>query len=349
MSFPTAHVNHSHLQMACIGLCFLLCLPVKSPSLAADDVLPNRIVGKHLVIARDQQSVSVTQGDRLLFQYRYGGVSHKPYVARLASPSGVNVLRDAPADHLHHHGLMFAWHVGGVNFWEERPDSGRQIHDSWSELRVTNLRIADTRSTEVAVLREQLRWEGPNGEMLLEEERLLAVPPVNPQEPTCLTWQSTLTAPRESKTVTITGTNYSGLGARFLPAMDVNGSFRNDKNATGVTATNAQRASWCAYTARPGPDASVTVAMFDAVSNARHPAIWFTMDEPFAYLAATLGLDTRPAEVLAGQPLTLRYGVAVFDGDVDRAAVDAAHVRWQELIFALGNDEISASKAGKDD
>ena len=35
----------------------------------------------------------------------------------------------------------------------------------------------------------------------------------------------------------------------------------------------------------------MTVAMFDHPTNVRHPANWFTMTEPFAYLCATLGLQ----------------------------------------------------------
>ena len=41
------------------------------------------------------------------------------------------MVRDAPSDHLHHHGLMFAVQVNEVNFWEERgtpgPDEVRNL------------------------------------------------------------------------------------------------------------------------------------------------------------------------------------------------------------------------------
>ena len=43
----------------------------------------------------------------------------KPYADQLFSPAGVQVLRDSPLDHKHHHGLMYALAVDGVNFWEE--------------------------------------------------------------------------------------------------------------------------------------------------------------------------------------------------------------------------------------
>lgn len=41
------------------------------------------------------------------------------YVAEFSPPDGGNVLRDAPPDHPHHHGLMYAVKVNGLSFWEE--------------------------------------------------------------------------------------------------------------------------------------------------------------------------------------------------------------------------------------
>ena len=94
-----------------------------------ESLMVERVTGERLEITCDEELVSVNQGDRLLLEYRYDNVSHKPYVMQITSPSGTNVLRDAPFDHLHHHGLMFAWRVNGVNFWEEVAGSGREVHD----------------------------------------------------------------------------------------------------------------------------------------------------------------------------------------------------------------------------
>ena len=71
--------------------------------------------------------------------------------------------------------------------------------------------------------------------------------------------------------------------------------------------------------------------MFDARGNSRHPARWFTMDQPFAYLAATQGVHIEPILIPAGQQLTLRYGIGVFDGAADRDVLDEAYADWQDL------------------
>ncbi len=94
---------------------------------AQDPGASEPVVGEQLAILRDGEHVEVRQGDWLLLRYRYAGASHKSYVEELLSPAGTNVLRDAPSDHLHHHGLMLAWSVNGTNFWEVRENSGREL------------------------------------------------------------------------------------------------------------------------------------------------------------------------------------------------------------------------------
>ena len=65
-------------------------------------------VKERLRVQVDATEITLKQGERTVFHYRYTDVPFKPYVRALYSPAGVNVLQDAPTDHLHHHGLMFA-------------------------------------------------------------------------------------------------------------------------------------------------------------------------------------------------------------------------------------------------
>ena len=94
--------------------------------------------------------------------------------------------------------------------------------------------------------------------------------------------------------------------------------------------TNDKRSAWCAYSAA-ADGKPVTVAMFDDPKNPRHPATWFTMDAPFAYLAATLNLSKEPLPIESAEPLTLRYAVAVWDGDVGPEKIGKLYgqlVKW---------------------
>src|SRR5512142_2416250 len=76
--------------------------------------------------AESQDIVRVPEKGAAVMEYRRSPVPFKPYVAALRTPAGVNVLRDNVEDHPHHHGLMFAWRVDGVEFWGETKDSGLQ-------------------------------------------------------------------------------------------------------------------------------------------------------------------------------------------------------------------------------
>ncbi len=291
---------------------------------------PNQetIAGKELTMLRDQEHVAIKQGQQLLLRYRYHGSSHKPYVKELSAPGLGNILRDAPADHLHHHGLMFAVRVNGVNFWEETPASGKEVH------KTLRLAISKNTGTEAAVLQEQLDWQDKDGKSLLHEERVVTVYAERPGRPRLFTWQSSFTP--SSGPVPLSGTVYHGLAMLFLQVMDAGGEFRNSHDAAGVDATKGKQASWCAYTAEPTAGKPVTIAMFDSPANPRHPSRWYTMNKPFAYLSATLGLDKEPCKLDQGQRLTLTYGVAVFPGEVAKEVIEPVYKVWQQLIASAG-------------
>ncbi len=305
-----------------------MCLALSAALLGAALAAPPA-AGEQLRILPDGDTVTVRQGEQVVLRYRFRGSGRKPHVLELPAPGGANVLRDAPADHLHHHGLMFACRANGVNVWEEPPDSGRQVHAGWVALRVAP---AAGGAPARAVLHERLHWQGPDGRTLLEEERLLSLPASGPYEPRVLTWRTTLTAPAGGGPVMLSGAAYHGLGARFLAAMDNGGAFLSAAGGRGVSGTAGCRAAWCTYTAEPRPGKPVTVAVFDAPDNSRHPTRWYTMDRPFAYLSASLGLDTTPVKLAAGERLRLCWGVALFDGAADAKLLDAAYRRWQKAV-----------------
>jgi serine protease Do len=68
--------------------------------------------------------------------------------------------------------------------------------------------------------------------------------------------------------------------------------------------------------------------MFDHPQNPRHPATFFTMTKPFAYLSATLNLHKEPLKVVSDKPLVLRYAVAVWDGKVETEQIDKCYRQW---------------------
>jgi len=302
---------------ATILLLFALCfLTLSGPAFAQE---PMRIT-------MEADSVSVRHGQHSLLCYRYDNVPFKPYVQQLYSPGGINVLRDAPHDHLHHHALMYAVAVDGVNFWEEQTEPGRQLHKRFGDMGIDKNDVAPG-----AGFTEQIDWINPRSrQLLLKERRTIKVCKLDDAKATFLSWQSSLAVPSGKKSMTLTGSHYFGLGMRFLESMDTGGQFLNAAGQTGDVVRSSERlarAEWCAYTAE-ADGKPVTIAMFGHPENQRHPTHWFTMTTPFAYLAATLNLHIEPLEVTSDEPLVLRYAVAVWDGRVDKSKIDKVYRRW---------------------
>jgi hypothetical protein len=272
-------------------------------------------------VGYDNREGFVSYGGKQMMLYRFGEVPFKPYVQELRSPAGVQVLRDAPADHLHHHALMFAIGVDGVDFWAETPGCGKQEHRS------NGITAFNRVNGSMGQLVEKLDWMGPGGK-LLEEERSIETYPLSGA--TVLTWRSRLTRPEGMAAAKLTGSHYFGLGMRFVETMDKASQFVYADGQPGPVVRGDERLTsgkWCAVQGQvDGKD--VTIAMFDGAGNPR-PAAWFTMGEPFAYLSATMRLHETPMELKAGQTMKLAYGVAVWDGTVGSEAIGKVYREWK--------------------
>jgi hypothetical protein len=290
-------------------------------------------------IANDNSGVAVSIGDRPLLHYRDVDVKKKPYVDQLFSPSGVQILRDAPSDHLHHHGLMYAVKVDGVNFWEEYgPDFGSEKGQP-PRLVQRVLRSG---------LVQELEWLPPRSEKpSMIERRAVDVLLAADLGATLVEWQCRFTVPPGKPSLKFGGNHYHGLGLRFVPSMDHGGHFiyadhkapvpfKSEGSAKPDKNTWLTPVRWCAYTAK-ADGKPVTVAVFDDPQNFRHPATMFTLAAQFAYISATLNAYRQPFEIEAGRPLELCYAVAVWDGEQDRATIEKLYQRW--LTFRANEPE----------
>jgi len=304
----------------------IVALAVSVPQ--AGRALPSRDGASSLRIEQNDKAVSIFAGAGQVLEYFFVESPRKPYVARLFTPSGVQVLRDSPSDHRHHHALMFALAVDSIDFWAEGEGTGLQKNRSLS---LRDSRVE--RGLETAALTQRLEWTGgPANQVLLLERRTLIAYDGPALGATLLTWQSRLQTPPERKSSLLTGEHYFGLGLRFVESMDQGGHFSNSEGSAGDPVRGSERltaANWCAYSASADGH-RVTVAVFDHPSNPRHPARMFTMTPPFAYLAATLNLWKEPMTLAAGQDLELNYGVALWDSDASAAEIDRLYRLWVE-------------------
>ena len=247
---------------------------------------------------------------------------NKPYIAQLFAPGEkpVPLLEDSPADHFHHHGLMFALNVNDTDFWAEKDikNAGRQ------EVKDSVVTVSGDGCDQ------KIRWLATDGTPLLDESRKMRVRADGKGADAVhwLDWESTLTPAAGRESVRLSGAQYFGLGMRFLPAWAKQGEFIWSDPATSpeVCGEIVSPGDWCAVrnTIEERP---VTVLMLAHAANPR-PGEWFTMSKPFCYLSATLNLQKKPFSLAKRQSWTLRYSLAVLSTPAD-------HARLAEIAAAF--------------
>lgn len=284
-----------------------------------------------LRIDKGPSTVTVAAKGGPVIEYAFAEVPFKPYVRTFHTPAGVNVLRDSPFDHKHHHSLMYAIGVEGVTFWSETEDAGRQVHREF-----TSVGSGGSDGLATASFIERLDWIAPGDKgLLVTEERGIRIHESSSLGASLLTWSSTLRAAKGKPSVKLGGDHYYGLGARFLVSMDKDGRFLNAEGKEGEVVRGDERLApgrWCAYTAK-ADGKLVTLAMFDHPANPKK-VLWFTMGVPFAYLSATVNLWKEPMTLEAGKTLRFTYGVAAWDGDADAKKIEALYRRWVAMTKA---------------
>lgn len=265
-------------------------------------------------------TVTLSSGGRTILEYRQTQNPNKVYVAKLYSPAGVQVLLDSPPDHVHHHGLMYALDTDKTGFWMDGPQQGVQKP------------AGPAGGAATGRVEQAINWVTPGGQTVLEEQRRIAVADAGPSPATLLTWTSRLAVPGGNPPVPLTTTrSYVGLGFRFPKSMDRAAKFlfADPKDVAPVRNTEkVTRDRWCACVG-PVDGKTVTAAMFSHPGNYRHPASWFTMSDSLTYMTATLNLYRQPLTLVAGKPLELTYGIAVWDGEAKMEEIESLYQRWQ--------------------
>jgi len=276
----------------------------------------------------DRGELEVRFKGRKLLVYAFATNQFKPYVRELYTLRGENVLRDAVPDHLHHHGLMYAVCVNGINFWEERNAPGIQKH-------VEMLRV-DTSSANgvpVACFTELIHWLAPTNltAPLLIERRTLALAVDEPSQEVSLRWDAQFQVGTNAGKVTIHGPNYDGLGLRLPEPFNHVAVFQNSAG-TPYTSKNSQNVITARWTSVSGVmnGRDVMLVLYGRPDNARGDSAFFTMTDAFAYLTAAQGIDKQPLEYAAGDRFSLSYLLAVYPEKKTPEFINRRGARWEK-------------------
>lgn len=289
-------------------------------------------LAQSLTATKDQRAIRIVGPAGPVAEYVYHPSSPKPYVAQWYTPAGLQVLRDSPGDHKHHHALMFALGVDNVDFWGETKGCGIQ-----ADRGVEGPRTDEVAGMPTAEFSQRLAWLGSDQKPLIFEQRTIAFVLGKNLPTRLLIWRSRLETAPGKTAVKLWGRDYFGLGVRFVTSMDQHARMvfpagAKEENSKGHVLT---RARWGACVG-PVEGRTITLAMFDHPRNPRHPARFFTMTKPFAYVSDTLSLAEEPLELKAAGAVELCYGVALWDGQAEAPQIEALYQRWLALTDRQG-------------
>jgi hypothetical protein len=276
--------------------------------------------------------VNVTFKGRPVLVYAFASNQFKPYVKELDTLAGDNVLLDSPPDHAHHHGLMFALWVNGINFWEERTDPG--VEKTIDQPSCEAHSVADGPARAVIV--QTIHWVASTNRWLadttpvalLVERRTLTLTINEAAGEVALRWHGDFTVGHGARQVTLSGSFYDGLGLRFPRIFDHDARQENSENLPYTKAQTGEltAARWSAVSHQlDGHD--VMVAVFNRPAN-RGPAKFFTMLNPFTYVSATQDWEKQPQAFQTGNHFSLDYLVTVYAVPKSRAALEQRYARW---------------------
>ena len=272
--------------------------------------------------------------DQKLMVYAFAEKQLKPYVRELRTLSGENVLRDAPPDHLHHHGLMYAVAVNGINFWEEKDSPGIEKTVGVPSYLVGQNAWGHPEAQFVQVV----HWLPPGKggatssplDALLFEQRTLTLTVDERSQEVALRWEAEFELGPKAGKVKLSGANYNGLGLRLPESFNHVAKFQNSANQpyTGNNSQNVIAAKWTSVSGTLGGHI-VTLGLFGQPKNARGDGFFFTMLDPFAYLTATQGLDKQPLGYSTGDKFKLSYLLTVYSTEKPRDFIQQRYELWQ--------------------
>ncbi len=246
--------------------------------------------------------------------------SPRPYLHPITTTSGVVVTDHLPLDHVWHLGAGVALQdVDGINFWGgrtyRREAQGYVWREDHGSIRTAGL------TQDAAKLQEQLEWVGPDGRVLLTEDRQWTATGLS-----STAWQLDLEftlSPAGAQTVVLgspgsNGRPQGGYGGFFwrLPACSA-ASIRTE-HASGEDSVHGSTAPWLAWTA-DFEGGSATLVFF-ADPETTDP--WFVRHEGYPGVGLSLAWDAV-VETRAEQPLRRSVSVVVADGALDDTEVAA--------------------------
>jgi Family of unknown function (DUF6807) len=291
--------------------------------------------GFAFALHRQQGLLDLTYHGRKVLVYAFAANQFKPYVKELYTLKGDNILLDAPPDHLHHHGLMYAIHVNGNNFWEERDQPGYEkpvrLLPPHTGRSASGLPQASFTQIIHWVANKDAAAPDSDAAALLIERRTITVTLDERLDEIALDWHADFEVGRGAARVTLAGASYNGLGLRLPKPFNLVAQHQNSENKPYLTngTGDVTPARWSSVShTMDGHD--ITVALFGHSTADGKLPFFFTMVRPFTYLSVTQGLDKAPLQYSAGDKFRLDYRLVAYPEHKGAEFLEQRYSLWNQ-------------------
>lgn len=261
-------------------------------------------------------------------RYNYSLSVWKPYLSPVRAANGLSLLADSPLDHRHHHGFWVGHgRVDDTDFWLERHNSGRIVHQNFAPF---------VEGETSGGFTQTCAWTAASGKVVLHDTRTFTFYESS-SEARHFDFEIVLNAPT-SEPVVLSPTNQAGIPhlrvAEGLTARS-GGTITNASGQKNERETYKQTSPWIDCSGTLGR-LKCGIALFDHPHNPDFPTPWFTRD--YGPVSPNFGFFRQDAiEVTPDTPLRLRYRVYTHTGDVSEGKVAEA---WEAYHAEVTGDNL---------
>jgi len=271
----------------------------------------------------EAKCVDVALDGKPILRYNHGVVAQFPdkpskydracYFHPLWAPCGETITGDYHPDHAHHRGLWFAWvkaDAGPIkaNFWEIQEGRGKFVNKA---LTPASGPVFAGFAAENDLI---------SGEKAILKETLIARAYAAPTSPRLVDLAVRHEATGDD--VVLGKMHYGGLGFRGRDEWNEKGAIVDVLTSEGRTRkdANATKAKWIDFTGRLGAEGWGGILAIEHPANPRYPN-GVRVHPSMAFFSTTL-VQPDAYTIKKGEPLILRYRLAIHDGKPDKALAE---------------------------
>jgi hypothetical protein len=302
-----------------------------------------------MTLRHGEKALAASWDDAELFRYVYEPddpqlESPRPYFHPVRTLRGDVVSLYRPHDHVWHKGIALSLpNVGQENFWGGptfRAGEYIQVHNDGS-MRHESFDVGIGKDDTVR-LDERLTWVTEAGETPITEHRRIGAAAWPAESAWWLAFETTLTNVSGADIMigspTTEGRPDAGYGGLFWRGpRSFTGGLVVTPSGTGGDEVMGASGRWLGFTGQhDGHGRWSTLVFRDAGASFNHPGQWFVRTTPYACVCPAPFYETEYV-FGAGSSLTLRYDVAIADGElgpegcaalVSRAAANDLLASW---------------------